>query len=112
MTQSIMQYTGYTALIQYSEEEKCLIGDVIGIKHTIFFRGSTHEEVYDSFKEMIDDYPAACAEQGIRPCDPPSEIEIKVLIPNDIHTRSSYRPEHKSIPIQALMQDALQQVVT
>jgi predicted HicB family RNase H-like nuclease len=68
------KYKGYTASIEYSEEDSCYIGEVIGISHPIAFHGETIEETQSHFKEMIDAYPKLCAKAGIEPEIPTTTI--------------------------------------
>ena len=78
MNQRTMNYKGYTASIDYSNEESCFIGEVVGIEDNILFRGSTLPEIYETFKEMIDWYLADCEKDGIEPNKPPTEIAVTV----------------------------------
>jgi predicted HicB family RNase H-like nuclease len=71
-----MQYKGYTATIEYSAEDECFVGQVIGTKHTIIFDGISVEEIRANFKDMIDGYPAVCADLGLEPNEPVSEIMV------------------------------------
>ena len=68
-----MQYKGYTAAIEYSAEDECFVGQVIGIRHTIIFDGTSVEEIRANFQDMIDDYPAMCADLDQKPNEPVSE---------------------------------------
>jgi len=73
MSQETMNYRGYTALIEWSDEEGCLVGEVIGVRHGILFRGATPPEIFETFKEMIEWYLEECEKHGIEPCQPPVE---------------------------------------
>jgi len=53
----IFAHKGYTALIWYSEEDNCFIGQVIGLNlHDISFHGDTVIEAQKNFNEVIDFY--------------------------------------------------------
>jgi predicted HicB family RNase H-like nuclease len=73
MSELTFHHKGYTALAAYSPEDQCYTGQVIGIQHMIIFDGSTLEEARANFKDLIDDYPGACAELGVEPNLPPVE---------------------------------------
>ncbi len=51
-----MTYKGYTARIEYSEEDDCLVGRVAGIRDIITFHGNSVKEIQKAFKEAIDFY--------------------------------------------------------
>jgi len=53
----VMTYKGYTAHIEYSQEEQLLVGHVQGITpHIVGFHGETPEEVRSAFEMAVEDY--------------------------------------------------------
>ena len=60
-------YKGYTAKIEYSEEDKCLIGRVSEIRHIITFKGDSVKEIEKAFEEAVDVYLNSCAEKKEEP---------------------------------------------
>ena len=63
-----LKYKGYTGSVEYSEEDKCLFGEVQGMaKDSITYEGSTVEELTEDFEGAVDDYLALCDEKGIEP---------------------------------------------
>jgi predicted HicB family RNase H-like nuclease len=110
MNPQTMNYKGYTASIDYSYEESCLIGEVIGIEDNILFRGSTLSEIFETFKEMIDWYLADCEEDGIEPNKPPEEIMVP--FPTELYAKAYSQAEKAGVSVQAFMQRAIQQSVS
>ncbi len=51
-----MTYKGYKARIGYSEEDRCLVGHVLGIRDVIGLHGDSVEEVRRAFEDAIDFY--------------------------------------------------------
>lgn len=84
MSGNIMQYKGYTARIEYSAEDGCLIGEVIGIKHIIGFHGNSVEDMEREFKISIDTYLVACKKVDIKP-DRPANGKITINMPLDTY---------------------------
>ena len=87
-----VQYKGYTASIEYSEEDACYVGDVIGMKYDIIaFDGNTIEEAHSRFLETIDLYLRVCKDKGKEP-----EIPTAILIPlpTDIFNEAFEKAEH------------------
>jgi predicted HicB family RNase H-like nuclease len=70
MNTETMDYKGYTASIEWSDEEGCLVGNVMGIEDNILFRGSSLSEIGETFKEMIEWYLDECERDGAEPCRP------------------------------------------
>jgi len=74
-----MHYKGYTATVEWREEDGCYDGEVAGIDHILEVRGATPDEAYRDFTDLIDDYPATCADLGMKPCPPPSPAKSRPL---------------------------------
>ena len=105
-----MQYKGYSASIEYSAEDECFVGQVIGTKHTIIFDGTSVEEIRTNFQEMIDDYPAMCADLEQEPNMPVSEIMIPVS--PAVYAKIARKAEYDRIPVNAVLETALQKFVS
>ena len=75
---STSSYKGYSASIEYSNEDSCFVGTVTGITQRIRFHGSTIEETNTAFRDMIDSYLEICAEQETEP-DTPTAIIHQTL---------------------------------
>lgn len=52
----IMNYKGYSARINYSDEDGLFVGHVAGIKDVIGFHGQSVQELRTAFEEAVDDY--------------------------------------------------------
>ena len=104
-----MQYKGYTALIEYSAEDGCFVGQVVGIRHTIIFDGASVEEIRANFMDMIDDYPAMCAGLEQEPNDPVSEVMVPVS--PELYAKVYRKAEYDGVPVRAVMETALRKFV-
>lgn len=62
-----LTYKGYKGSIEFSEADKLLYGQVLGVRALISYDGSTVSELIDSFHEAVDDYLEVCRAQGIKP---------------------------------------------
>lgn len=65
-----MTYKEYTAQIVYSEEDRCFIGDLIGIRDIVSFHGDSLAEIRAAFEESVDDYLLTCQEFNRSPQKP------------------------------------------
>jgi predicted HicB family RNase H-like nuclease len=59
-TMETMTYKGYTAHIEYSDEDACFIGHIAGITDVIGFHGDNLQDLRDAFGAAVDDYLATC----------------------------------------------------
>lgn len=60
-----MEYKGFHGSVQYSKEDDCLYGNVLGITDgTILFEGSSVDELRQDFEDAVDDYIVLKKEHG------------------------------------------------
>lgn len=57
---SLMTYKGYSAHVEYSDEDGCFIGHIAGIRDVVGFHGESVAELRAAFEEAVDDYLATC----------------------------------------------------
>ncbi len=64
---NIMEYKGYIGSVEFSEEDGVFYGKVQGIRSLISYEGTNALELVSDFHESVDDYLAACKEEGTAP---------------------------------------------
>jgi predicted HicB family RNase H-like nuclease len=64
---SAMNYKGYAAQIEHSEEDGLFVGHIAGISDVVGFHSSSVEELRAAFVEAVDDYLDTCARLGYTP---------------------------------------------
>lgn len=62
-----MTYKGYTAKIEYSDKDECLIGHISEIRQIITFQGDSVKEIRQAFEEAVDLYLRSCTEKNEEP---------------------------------------------
>src|SRR5260363_160507 len=74
-----MTYKGYSARIEYSDEDDCFIGRLAGIRDIITFQGNFVEEVRHAFQEAVDFYLETCRQRNEAPQKPYSgKISLRI----------------------------------
>ena len=79
-----MKYKGYSARIEYSDEDECFVGRVAGIRDIITFHGESVEEIRQAFVEAMDFYLETCATRGDSPNKPYSG-KLFLRVPPEVH---------------------------
>lgn len=107
----MMTYKGYTARIEYSEEDDCFVGHIAGIRDVIGFHGESVSELRVAFAEAVDDYLETCEKLGRSPQKPYSG---KVLLRMDpaLHARAAALAEAEGKSLNAWTQEQIQKAVT
>lgn len=58
---TVMNYKGYAARLEYSEEDGLFVGHITGIRDVVGFHGESVQELQNAFEEAITDYLETCA---------------------------------------------------
>ena len=102
-----LRYKGYTGSVEYSEEDKCLFGKVLGMeKDHITYEGTTVEELTMDFQGAIDDYLQLCVENSIEPRKPYTGV-LNVRLTPEIHSGAAMAANKAGISINAFIKNAV-----
>lgn len=106
----LLKYKGYTGSVDYSEEDNCLYGKVLGMNNdTITYEGQNVNELRQDFEGAIDDYIAMCKAQGKVPRTPYSG-NLHIHITPEIHSRIAIMAMQAGTTINTFIKDALANV--
>lgn len=67
---NVMTCKGYSARIEYDDEDGVLFGRIAGIRDGVGFHADTVEGLRAAFHEAVDDYLETCARVGKEPQRP------------------------------------------
>jgi predicted HicB family RNase H-like nuclease len=81
---NMMKYRGYTARIEYDEEDRIFVGHLAGIQDIVGFHGTTVDELEAAFHESVDNYIAISEETG-RPAQKPYSGRLMLRVPPEVH---------------------------
>ena len=102
-----MKYKGYTGSVEYSEEDNCLYGKVMGMSRTgITYEGQDVNELRRDFEGAIDDYLPSCAARGVEPTKPYSGT-FNVRVSPEIHSAIAILAQKAGLSINALIRQVL-----
>ena len=101
-----MVYKGYTARIEYSTEDSCLIGEIAGIRDIVGFHGDSVAELQAAFEEAVEDYLEMCEESG-RPPQKPYSGNLILNISPEIHTSIAMAAEASGKNLNQWVTDTL-----
>lgn len=104
---NIMQYKGYLARINYSDEDECFYGKVEGLKNSlILFEGKTVNELKKDFKNAIDEHLKMCKETNTDP-ERQCKGSLNVRLGTELHTKAKIKSIEKNISINELIKEAV-----
>jgi predicted HicB family RNase H-like nuclease len=103
-----MTYKGYAARIEYSEEDECLVGHLLGIRSIVGFDATSVTELRKRFRAAVDHYLEASKTLGLAPEKPFSGRMMLRVSPN-LHARASAAAQVKGVSLNQWAARALEQ---
>lgn len=62
-----MSYKGYSARVEYDDEDGIFVGRIAGIRDGVGFHADSVAELREAFHEAVEDYLETCARIGKEP---------------------------------------------
>lgn len=103
---SLMQYKGYTAKIEYSEDDKEFVGRVLGTRDVIGFHGKSVADLEKDFAETVDFYLDTCKKRGKKP-DRSYSGKMNLRMPPEKHRVLAHQAEATGRSINEMILAAL-----
>ncbi|AMD93819.1 type II toxin-antitoxin system HicB family antitoxin [Desulfomicrobium orale] len=103
---NVMMYKNYTAAIEYSEEDGCLIGRLQGIRDIVSFHGDSVEAIRAAFEEAVDFYLESCA-KAVKEPQKPYSGRIILRMPPELHAELDVRARMNGKSLNAWLVGAL-----
>lgn len=108
---NLLSYKNYNGTVEYSKEDECLFGKVVGIKSLLSYEGNSVQELEQDFKTVIDEYIKDCEERGVQP-EQPYKGTFNVRIRPELHRSIAvYAIEHGKT-LNAAVEEAIEKVVS
>ncbi len=107
---NLLSYKNYNGTVEYSKEDNCLFGKVIGIKSLLSYEGDSVKELEQDFQDVIDEYLADCKERNVEP-EQPYKGTFNVRISPELHRNiAMYAIEHGK-SLNAAVEEAIGNMV-
>lgn len=102
-----LRYKGYTGSVEYSEEDNCFYGTVLGMKHAgILYEGTSVESLKKDFEESIDFYLQDCAEDGVEP-ETPYSGKLVLRMSSEMHREAAEKAESMGVSLNNFIKQAI-----
>ena len=99
-------YKGYTARVEFDDEDGIFFGKLAGIRDGVGFHGETVGELRAAFRAAVDDYVAVCAKLGKSP-EKPFSGQLMVRIDPQVHANSALAAQLSGRSLAKWAEDAL-----
>lgn len=108
---NFLQYKGYTGSVDFSEEDNCLFGKVIGIRALLSYEGESVADLKKDFQNCIDEYLELCADKSIDP-EKPYKGSFNVRVTPEIHRDAALCAAELGMTLNGFVTDALAKAIT
>jgi len=103
-----LHHKGYSGSVEYSEEDKCLCGKILGLKNSlILYEGNSLDELKADFEEGVENYLDRCTRKGVEP-EKPYNGMLNICISSDTHIKIAMYAEYHRTSIDALICDLIE----
>jgi len=103
-----LHHKGYYGSVEYSEDDKCLFGKVLGLKNSlILYEGNSIDELRADFEAGVENYLDHCKREKWEQ-ENPYNGELNIHIPSDIHSRIAIYAENHGTSINAFIRDSIE----
>lgn len=107
---NLLFYKNYNGTVEYSREDNCLFGKVVGIKSLLSYEGESIQELEQDFRNVIDEYLSDCEEQNVEP-EQPYKGTFNIRISPELHRNIAiYAIEHGK-SLNAAVEEAIGNMV-
>ena len=87
-----MTYKGYSARIEYDDEDGIFVGRIAGIRDGVGFHADTVDGLREAFHEAVEDYIDTCARIGKEPQMPYSG-KVMFRVSPEVHRKAALAAE-------------------
>ena len=108
MMNSMLEYKGYHASIEYDAEDNIFVGEVFGITDSLNFHGTSITELKEMFEQSVDNYLELCEKIGKNP-DKEFKGTFNVRIPPEMHKKAALAAAQQKITLNQYVIKALDQ---
>ena len=106
----MMEYKGYTGIVEFDDEEDVFYGKVINLRDLITFEGTTVVQLRKSFRDSVDDYLEFCASRGEEP-EKPYSGKFMIRVEPELHKKLATRARVEQKSLNAWVEQTLEQAV-
>jgi predicted HicB family RNase H-like nuclease len=104
---NMLEYKGYHTNIEYSAEDDCLIGKLLGINDLVLFHAQSLKEFRKAFHVSVDDYIEYCLANGKEP-EKEYSGHFNVRISPSLHRAIAVKAEQQGKKLNTLISEVLE----
>ena len=99
-------YKNYIGSVEFSEEDQCFCGKLLGIRALVLYEGTNVKELLEDFHGAVDDYLEMCRVEGIAP-EIPYKGSINVRLKPDTHRNAAIYAINHEMSLNSLVEESV-----
>ncbi len=103
---SCMHYKDYVGSVEFSEEDDCFFGKLIGIKDLISYEGDSVATLKADFHSSVDEYLEFCKQNNKLP-EKPYKGSFNIRIQPELHRKAALAASARGISLNSFVEDAI-----
>ena len=111
MANNMLKYKDFFGSVEYSAEDECFFGKIIGTTDLVTFEGESVESLKNAFAEAVEDYIVLCSEVGKEP-QKAYKGSFNVRISPDLHKEAVMLASRKGISLNAFVEKTIYEAVS
>ena len=110
MTNNMLKHKDFFGSVEYSADDDCFFGKIIGTTDLVTFEGDSVESLKVAFREAVEDYLALCIEVGKEP-QKTYKGSFNVRISPDLHKEAAMLASRKGVSLNAFVEKTIHDAV-
>ena len=106
MSNNMLKHKDFYGSVDYSADDECFYGKVIGLTDLVTFEGDSVTALKQAFTEAVDDYLAMCEELGKIP-EKTYKGSFNVRISPELHREAVVTASVKGLTLNAFVEKAI-----
>ena len=111
MTNNMLKYKGFYGSVEYTAEDDCFFGKIVGTSDLVTFEGDSVTSLKEAFAEAVEDYLILCKELGKEP-QKAYKGSFNVRISPELHKDAAVLASNQGLSLNAFVERAIYDVVT
>lgn len=103
---NMLEYKDYYGKVEFSADDDCFFGKVIGINDLVTFEGINVGEIKQAFHEAVEDYIFMCEKAGKEP-EKTYKGSFNIRITPELHKKASIIAATESISLNQFVELAI-----
>ena len=106
MTDNMLKYKDFYGSVEYSANDECFFGKIIGTDDLITFEGESVVKLKKAFYEAVDDYLILCEEAGKEP-QKAYKGSFNVRLSPELHRKTAILAKKSNMSLNSFVEKAI-----